>query len=134
MFHKPGDSVRVFDGLIDPRDESKFTIDVELNDQRMTLDGALTDGKTISLTPREGLLADFATGLYWMPPGVQVPEKWEPSYWVDVTRSRPAHTAGPSPRGILWVFTPSGGRTIDLDHSPRLRRGATRPTTAAASR
>src|SRR5262249_5146899 len=49
VFYDAGDTIRVFDGLADPNDPSKFTIDVELNHRRMTLDGQLLDGKTLSL-------------------------------------------------------------------------------------
>jgi hypothetical protein len=126
MFRNPGDFVRVFDGLIDPRDPAKFTIDVEIGRQRYTLDGKLVDGKTISLMPRVGRAADFNEAVWWMPPGVDVPERWEASYFVDLATTRPTRTAGPSPRGIIWVFTPTGGRTIDVEHSSKLRRPTTR--------
>jgi hypothetical protein len=71
VFLGPTDRARVYAGQPDALDATHFTIDVEVNGRRTTLDGWLADGGTVTLTPRAGR--------------ERVPGTWEPpgSTWAD---------------------------------------------------
>ena len=66
------DHVRIYDGAIDPADDSRFTIDIDINERRYTVDGQLDPSEGVLLTPRQGLFAQYGTRV-WIPPGMDVP-------------------------------------------------------------
>jgi hypothetical protein len=66
---EPTDIRRVFAGQPDPKDESHFTIEMEVNGQRSTIDGWLRGANQVTLLPRNGETVPMAGYLRWRPPG-----------------------------------------------------------------
>jgi hypothetical protein len=73
MCLKPTDIVRLYCGQPDPNDASHFTIDYDLNGTRGTIDGKLTSGGTITLTPRSGRVVLLGSTSFWSPGGAPLP-------------------------------------------------------------
>jgi hypothetical protein len=123
LFRAPHDRLRIYDGRIDPSNASRFTLDIDYNDQRIVITGRLLNDDTIVLTPSAGLLATFIQERWWMPPGVAVPAQFEPSYFVDIATAQPILYPGPTQRGRRIVYGADGQLIMEKDHP------ATRPNT-----
>jgi hypothetical protein len=52
-------SMRIFAGVVDPSDRSKFSFDYEIGDVRGTMHGQLADDDTVSLTPSGGSITEM---------------------------------------------------------------------------
>jgi hypothetical protein len=126
MYRAAGASLRVYDGLADPNDASRFTFVVEHHGRRIDVRGQLRDDGKVILTPAVGQVADFRTELTWIPPGVSIPRTFEPSCFVDIATTRPTQYLGPGMPGMRQRI--ENGMLIQED----LRTGRTFTTTAPA--
>ncbi len=123
--HRATSSItRIFDGVADPNDSSRFTFVVEHNGRKTVIRGELRDDDRVMLTPAAGQLADYYTMRVWVPPGESIPPIYEPTCFVDPATTQPSKYF-PSPRGIREHIDDKGMLVIE-----DLKRKTTRSTPA----
>lgn len=73
LYRFPTDTLRILDGIADPSDPSRFTIEVQINGTTHTIDGQLHDNDAVTLAPRNATTTLVDNVHLWSPTGVPFP-------------------------------------------------------------